>query len=325
MASLVEESEEQRDRSLNMDIADLDYRASVHYRSGEYGDCVDVLRKSYNLRVKILGAKHVDSLMNLNNLGAALGRLGLRDEAEHAFRDALSGRMEVRGKVHSETFTSMNHLGVLLKQSGHFNEAEALLYTSLEGFHKTQGFQHIRTAEVAFSYGVLSVQQGKRNKAAYMFSLATSGLTVVLGSAHQHTKDAAFWETKCKNTYSSLTAAQKKQMKKKGGHEFSCKIPAPESPLPSVFEIEEFDYAEGIYESRQEWMKQKQCSVCSVKYTLTRREHHCRVCSSSVCGDCSQATTYVMDPNSQPDKADPTKARPTLQRCCSTCEAQGFT
>eukprot|EP01059_Diplonema_ambulator_P014335 TRINITY_DN2520_c2_g1_i1.p1 TRINITY_DN2520_c2_g1~~TRINITY_DN2520_c2_g1_i1.p1 ORF type:complete len:304 (+),score=33.39 TRINITY_DN2520_c2_g1_i1:112-1023(+) len=33
---------------------------------------------------------------------------------------------------------------------------------------------------------------------------------------------------------------------------------------------------------------QKDCELCGVEYTLTRREHHCRLCFKSICNSCSR-------------------------------------
>ena len=83
MATLIESDE------LVSDVAELDRQASQHYRSGEYDLAIEVLRKVYGYRLEILGSEHEDVLLNLNNLGAALGRNGLLKEAEEAFRDAM--------------------------------------------------------------------------------------------------------------------------------------------------------------------------------------------------------------------------------------------
>jgi len=324
---------------INVEIARLDQDASRFYRKGEYSNSVEVLRHSYNLRSSFLGKTHVDSLTNLNNLAAALGRAGFKNEAEKAFRDALIGRMNTKGKENKDTYTTMSHLGVVLKQLGQFEEAEALLYTSLEGFHKLYGVDHICTSEVAFSYGVLSVQQGKRNKAAYCFSVAVIGLSCALGTAHQHTQDAISWMEKCRDTYNAGSSNDinsgninnnSKNNKSKAATNQIVRIddegnkiitstskvyniPSPHAPLPSVFDMEEMDYTEGIYKSKSDWKKLKNCTICTIKYTMTRREHHCRVCSSSICDDCSQCQTYVLEFSAE-----------KKQRMCSNCEAQGF-
>ena len=40
--------------------------------------------------------------------------------------------------------------------------------------------------------------------------------------------------------------------------------------------------------SAKEKEKSKTCSLCGFQYTLFRRQHHCRMCASSCCDDCSK-------------------------------------
>lgn len=48
------------------------------------------------------------------------------------------------------------------------------------------------------------------------------------------------------------------------------------------------------------------CAVCSVKFTLFRRRHHCRLCGNLVCDSCSQSRL-------------PTMHSGTLERACDEC------
>ncbi|CAK61232.1 unnamed protein product (macronuclear) [Paramecium tetraurelia] len=40
----------------------------------------------------------------------------------------------------------------------------------------------------------------------------------------------------------------------------------------------------------QDFKKQNECFVCVIEFTQTNRQHHCRMCGSSCCGQCSQKT-----------------------------------
>jgi len=265
------------------ELVKLDNLASAQYRLGKYTEAEDLLRKAYLKRKDLLGENHADTLLNLNNLAAALGRLGRFKEAEDNFRQALQGREELKGTTHADTLTTVNHLGVLLKQKGELGQAEKLLARALDGFRASLGPDHLCTAEAAYNYGVLCVQEGKRGKAAGLFSLAHSGLKKTLGAEHQHTLDALHWEIKCK-----------------------------EAVTPGTLESGGED-SESVFQSKEMWKKSPTCDVCSVAFTLMRREHHCRICSRSVCNDCSPSKTLVAE-------FDP-KA---FVRICSICEQQGF-
>lgn len=266
--------------SLSEELVKLDNLASSQYRLGKYVDAEELLRKAYNKRKSSLGENHADTLLNLNNLAASLGRLGRFKEAEESFREALKGRETLKGPNHADTLTTVNHLGVLLKQQGNFDEATPLLARALEGFKSSLGSDHLCTAEAAYNYAILCVQQGKRCKASGLFSLAHAGLKKALGAEHQHTLDALHWEIKCKDSVStdSLESGE-----------------------------------ESIYVSKSTWKKSPTCDACSVPFTIMRREHHCRVCSRSVCNDCSPGKTLVAEFDSK-----------AFVRTCSICEQQGF-
>jgi tetratricopeptide (TPR) repeat protein len=261
-------------------LVNLDNLASAQYRNGKYAEAEDLLRKAYVKRKAVLSETHVDTLLNLNNLAASLGRLGRLKEAEECFRGALEGRESLKGKTHADTLTTVNHLGVLLKQQGQLDEAEKLLARALEGFTAVLGAEHVCTAEAAYNYAVLCVQKGRRHKAVGMFASAHTGLKKSLGAEHQHTLDALHWEIKCRDS-----------------------VP------PDALESQEGN----VFQSKDSWKKSPLCEVCQVAFTLMRREHHCRVCSRSVCNDCSLGKSLVLEFDAK-----------TFVRICSICEQQGF-
>jgi len=264
------------------ELSKLDSLASAQYRLGKYAEAEDLLRKAYLKRKSVLGETHPDTLLNLNNLAAALGRLGRFKDAEDSFRLALQGREALKGPNHADTLTTVNHLGVLLKQRGELEQGEKLLERALDGFRASLGAEHLCTAEAAYNYGVLCVQEGKRTKAAGLFSLAAVGLKKTLGAEHQHTLDALHWEIKCKESSSGAAALEE-------GQDAS------------------------VFQSKELWKKSPSCEVCAVAFTLMRREHHCRVCSRSVCNDCSPGKTLVLEFDAK-----------NFVRVCSVCEQQGF-
>lgn len=52
------------------------------------------------------------------------------------------------------------------------------------------------------------------------------------------------------------------------------------------------------------------CNLCEVKFTLFNRRHHCRLCGSVVCGNCSSHKIKLENMGSQ------------LQRICDSCFAR---
>jgi hypothetical protein len=48
-----------------------------------------------------------------------------------------------------------------------------------------------------------------------------------------------------------------------------------------------------LISKRPEWLYSTVCQVCSKKFNLIRRQHHCRTCGKAVCGDCSRMETVL--------------------------------
>ena len=272
----------------NLDLAKFEKLASVAFKQGRFQEAEEMLKKCLCIREQLLGSDNPDTLTTLNNLAATTGRNGKYIEAEKLFRKALLVREATLGSNHVDTLTTVNHLGVLLKQRGILAESEQCFERALHGFKECQGENSFLYSEAAYNLAILSVQKGHRRKARTLFSTAHKSLAFVLGAEHQHTVDALYWEVKCFN--------QDNFDNDNGGSSNN-----------------QSSDDENIYISKNEWMYKKSCDLCKAIYTLLRRQHHCRVCSRSVCHDCSTGKSIVYEF----DKLSPV-------RICSACTQQGF-
>ena len=75
-------------------------------------------RQTLELREKVLGVEHPDTLMSMNNLAMVLQAQGKYEAAEEMHRQTLELREKVLGPEHPDTLTSMNNLAVGARQSG---------------------------------------------------------------------------------------------------------------------------------------------------------------------------------------------------------------
>jgi len=78
------------------------------------------------LRETVLGKKHPDTLMSMNNLASSLYKQGKHVKAEAQYRHTLQLRETVLGKKHPDTLKSMNNLATLLSKQGKYKKAKAL-------------------------------------------------------------------------------------------------------------------------------------------------------------------------------------------------------
>ena len=178
----------------------IDSLASAQYRSGNFKEAADLLRRALTIREEFMAADDIDLLNNVNNLAASLGRLRKFDDAEVFFRRVLLGREKKLGNDHMDTLVTANHLGVVVKQQHKLLEAEPYLIRALRGLklvERTLPANGLLYAEAAYNYAVLCVQLGRRKKAAKYFGIAHVRLEKHLGPENPHTLDALHWEIKC--------------------------------------------------------------------------------------------------------------------------------
>ena len=202
-----------------------------------------------------------------------------------------------------------------MKQLFRLSESEEFLYRAYRGFEQTLGSKHVRTAEGAYNLGVLHVQQGNRKKAHEFFKIAHAGLASSLGADHPHTNDAMHWEIKCNlssKVYDNLRPSSSRSRDSESSVEREGRMSQPlqedeESSSKKVVDLEH-------YISRDDWTASTYCTLCFTTYHLFNREHHCRVCSRSVCIECwgNKKSLVLEFSDTIPSKI------------CNTCAQQGF-
>ena len=74
----------------------------------------------------MLGDRHPQTLVSMNNLGLLLEQRGNLAGAEALWREALQGRREVLGESHPNTVASREGLAAFLEEQGRPDEAQAV-------------------------------------------------------------------------------------------------------------------------------------------------------------------------------------------------------
>ena len=305
------------DEALVEKIKALDEDSLIAYRQGDYAPAVTALREALKLRREVLAATHRDVLLNLANLGAALGRLGYLQEASTAFEDCLEtwklkDKESDRGDS-MNTLTTKMHLGVCLKQLGKFERSETLLHESLDGSVRLtsageeDGLWNLASVEAAYAYAVLSFLQGRRAKAHYLFTIASKGLSALLGSSHRHAGEARVWSERTRELVQIANSTAIEPM----GMLLQQALKRLDS-VPTIETMNSWD--KGTYDAKTGWKSSPTCEVCILPFTLTQREHHCRVCAKAVCHGCSPGQVYIGLANGKARK----------ERVCQLCEQAGF-
>ncbi len=77
---------------------------------GRYNEAEQMHRQAFELREKVLGREHPDTLTSMDNLAWTLRSLGRYDKAEQMHRQAFELREKVLGPKHPHTLASMNNM-----------------------------------------------------------------------------------------------------------------------------------------------------------------------------------------------------------------------
>ncbi|CAN9242610.1 unnamed protein product [Alternaria alternata] len=155
--------------------------------NGEYTAAEGLIRLSLEIREKVFGLDHPDTLTSVSYLGSVLSRQGKYEEAEAMHRRDLEGREKVLGFEHPDTLTSVSYLGSVLSRQGKYEEVEAMHRRALEGYEKALGREHPNTLTSVSYLGSVLERQGKYDEAEAMHRRALEGSEKALGVGHPDT------------------------------------------------------------------------------------------------------------------------------------------
>jgi tetratricopeptide (TPR) repeat protein len=146
------------------------------------------LRSALEIRRRVLGNEHPDTLTSISNLGELL-RVELKVvEASRLLREALETRRRVLGETHPDTLESIQRMGWLQTRNG-LPQAEPYFRKALEHRRQVLGNEHPDTLDSINDMGWLLYQQGKYTEAEPYWREAMETRRRVLGDEHLQTLD----------------------------------------------------------------------------------------------------------------------------------------
>jgi serine/threonine protein kinase/tetratricopeptide (TPR) repeat protein len=154
---------------------------------GLYPDAERQMEQALDLRRRVLGEQHADTLMSLNNLAALYLNQGKHGQAEPLFTRLLELRRRVLGEDHIETLRTMNNLAVLYVYEGQYARAEPLYTRVLEIKRRVLGAEHPSTLTGMSNLGTLYGYEGKYALVEPLFTKAFEARQRVLGGEHPDT------------------------------------------------------------------------------------------------------------------------------------------
>ena len=114
----------------------MDTMGNVYGSLGLYLQSTPLLKKALDIRLRVLGPEHPDTLLTMFALAASLGDNGEFAEAERINRQLLTVQARKIGSKDHQRVKTMNNLAANLRGLGRYEEAEQLLRQTVDESHQ---------------------------------------------------------------------------------------------------------------------------------------------------------------------------------------------
>lgn len=157
---------------------------NLYLHQNRLAEAEALLKRSLQIREKLLRSDHPTIARNLLNLGDLYKKQGRYAEAEPLFKRCLQVRESVLGPEHHDVGGCLFGLGELYFSQKRYAEAEPLLKRCLRIWDKALGAEHPANARCLFCLGDLYMDQGKYSQAKPLFVQCLQVRERALGLAH---------------------------------------------------------------------------------------------------------------------------------------------
>jgi serine/threonine protein kinase/tetratricopeptide (TPR) repeat protein len=154
---------------------------------GLHPEAAKQLERALDLRRRVLGAEHPDTLRTMSNLAAVYDLEGKNPQAETMDSQILEIRRRVLGPDNPDTLKSMMHLAFVYNEEGKYAQAEALQRQTLEIKRRVLGPEHPDTLASIYTLAIVYEREGKYAQAEQLNSQALEIRRRVLGPEHPAT------------------------------------------------------------------------------------------------------------------------------------------
>jgi tetratricopeptide (TPR) repeat protein len=156
----------------------------MYMRLGEYSAAETQYSRALEIRHRIFGEDHPDTLTSLASMAFYFLEKGKYDQAEPMLRQCLKKQRRILGEEHPETLGSLQNLALIMGNKGRFDEEEALDRQALEISRCVRGKEHEDTLACLSNLASAVVERGKLDEGERMFRECVEVERRVLGSEH---------------------------------------------------------------------------------------------------------------------------------------------
>jgi len=154
---------------------------------GNYPAAQSQFERALEIRRRILGEEHADTLVSMNNLAGAFRDQGEFARAEPLLVKTLEMNLRIHGNDDPDTLLSMNNLGLLYKDERRFADAEPHFVAALAGCRRVRGEEHADTLTTMNNLALLYRTRGQFAKAEPLYVASLEAFRRGWGEEHPYT------------------------------------------------------------------------------------------------------------------------------------------
>jgi hypothetical protein len=161
--------------------------ALVMEENGDWNTAEVLRNQMIEMRRKLLGPEHPDTLSSMGNLASTYFNQGRWNEAEQLELQVMDMRTKLLGPEHPDTLLSMGNLAITYSNQGRWNEAEQLKLQVMDMRQKLLGPEHPDTLSSMGSLAIIYSNQGRWNEAEQLELQVIDMRIKLLGPEHPDT------------------------------------------------------------------------------------------------------------------------------------------
>ena len=166
---------------------DLARLGELYRKDGRSAQALDAFRQSVDIRVRLLGEEHPDSLESKSGMARLLRQLGKLDEARFLEEDVLAVRERVLGSEHPDTLAARACLAQTLLLQGELAAALLLQDTVLATYARQLGGEHPLTLEAMDGRAATLLRMGLLAQVQQVLGTVVAARERLFGAEHGDT------------------------------------------------------------------------------------------------------------------------------------------
>jgi tetratricopeptide (TPR) repeat protein len=135
--------------------------ALVYSQRGKYGQAEALHSKTLEIRRRVLGGEHPDTLGSMHNLALVYSQRGKYGQAEALFSQTVEIKRRVLGPEHRSTLGTLAESAFMYQREGKYGLAETQGTQALAGLRRALGPEHPDTMESVADLALACVSQRK--------------------------------------------------------------------------------------------------------------------------------------------------------------------